>query len=201
MVAVLIGLVILMVLVLIAVRTSFTKEEEQEDLSPQIHVSGIWSVIRSSPREALTKIRPGEEEIRQYLANTDEGKGKLASVAEQNKIIEHWKAQMDANVQEIESGDQQGAEFYYYTFPQKCPGCEPFVSKGQFVSREEIYQHPEIIPPFHLGCSCKIVAHHGDENLRETTESGLRPFFAEGQIPPLPEWTTITKPQTSEVQN
>ncbi|MFP4014316.1 MAG: hypothetical protein ACLFVQ_09545 [Chitinispirillaceae bacterium] len=201
MTAVIVGLVILMILVLVAVKTSFTKEEESEELSSQIHQSGIWSVIRKSPRESLIKVRPKEEEIRKYLADLDENKGKLARVPDPNRLVEHWKAQLDANIQEIESGDRLGVEFYYYDFPQECPGCESLISKGQFVSREEIFQHPQIIPPFHLGCSCRIVAHHGNENLRETTESGLRPFFAEGEIPPLPEWTTISTPQTSEVQS
>ncbi len=204
MIAVLIGLVILMILVLVAVRSSFTKEvEEPEPESPPICVSGIWSVIRNSPKEALMKIRPREEEIRKYLASQNEDIGKLLLRDSDRKfLLEHWNTRMEASVKEIEAGDKEGAEFYYYDFPQDCPGCQPYISKGQFVSREEIYRYPRIIPPFHLGCSCSIKAHHGDENLRETTESGLRPFFTEGTIPPLPEWTTtVLISQTAEAGN
>ncbi|MDG5814056.1 hypothetical protein QA601_03125 [Chitinispirillales bacterium ANBcel5] len=195
MAAFLIGLILVLILVIIAIRVGVEKEEAEETpIDSQIHVSGIYSVFRRDPREQLEKIRPSEEEIRKYLSAKNEDIGKLPlSDSDREEIIVAWNSYIDKNVLAIEKGDSQGVEFYYYDFPYECPGCKDFLSRGHYVSREEIYKHPHIIPPFHLGCVCMIIPHSGTENLRETTETGLRPFFDKGQIPQLPEWTCIVK--------
>ena len=203
MTAILIGLVILTVLILIAVRAGISKEETLPD-APQervIHMSGIYSIIRSSPRDDLLRLRPNEEKLRQYLANQNEDIYNVGlGDSDRAALLEHWKTQMDANLQEIENGDKTGVVFYYYDFPQACAACAPFVSKGHFVSREEIYHNPQIIPPFHLGCTCILLTHHGGADLRDTNVTGLSPFFTGETAPALPEWTSIVSiPKTSEV--
>ncbi|HEX3018905.1 MAG TPA: hypothetical protein VHP36_01320, partial [Chitinispirillaceae bacterium] len=85
-------------------------------------------------------------------------------------------------------------EFYFYDFsPVECPVCLNFLRKGYFVTRQEIFHYPRIIPPFHLGCTCCIIPHHGKENLKDTTEQGMRPLFQRESPPALPDWKTINK--------
>ncbi|MDR0307810.1 MAG: hypothetical protein LBI42_13380 [Chitinispirillales bacterium] len=203
MTAILIGLVILIVFIIIAVRAGISKEETLPDAPRErvIHMSGIYSIIRNSPREDLLRLRPSEEILRQYLAdqNVDMYNVSLGD-SDKSALLEHWKMQMDINLREIENGDKTDVVFYYYDFPQACPACAPFVTRGHFVSREEVYCNPRIIPPFHLGCTCTLVAHHGGADLRDTNITGLTPFFTGETAPSLPEWTSvISLPKTSEV--
>jgi hypothetical protein len=96
-------------------------------------------------------------------------------------------------INEIEEGDKKGLEFYYYDLQEDDEICAEFLGKGYFITRQDIYKHPELIPPFHIGCRCILKCHHGSENLRETTEFGMRPFLRNGELPPLPDWKRILK--------
>jgi hypothetical protein len=192
MAAAIICLAILLVLVLIAVKIGFSKDDAHTDTERErmIRVSGIYSIVRESPRAALAALRPKEGEIRQYLAGINEDiNGARLTDSDRAALLKHWNTQMEFNLQAIEKGDKDGATFYYYDFPSVCPVCKPFITKGNFVTREEIYYHPVIIPPFHIGCACVLAAHRGVENLRETTITGMVPFFESGSLPRLPDWT------------
>jgi hypothetical protein len=202
MAAVLISLAILTVLVLIAVKIGFSKEDANIDPEREriIRVSGIYSVVRESPREGLTALRPKEGEVREYLAGM-EGYENGARLTERERaaLLKHWNTQMEANLQTIENGDKNGVTFYYYDFTGACPACEPFITKGNFVTREEIYKYPEIIPPFHIGCACALTAHRGVENLRETTITGMTPLFESEAPPRLPDWKRAVPLAAAEV--
>ena len=106
-------------------------------------------------------------------------------------LIESWNNQMELNITEIEKGDEKGIEFYFYDYMWEDPLCEKHITKGRFVTREELYQFPNIIPPFHLGCGCRLKRYEGKEKLRETTEIGMLPLFKNGAPPSLPEWKEI----------
>ena len=193
MAAVIICLSILAALILVAVKIGFSKEDAHIDTERErmIRVSGIYSIVRESPRESLAALRPKEGEIRQYLAGINEDiNGARLTDSGRAALLKHWNTQMEANLQAVENGDKNGVTFYYYDFPSVCPVCKPFITKGNFVTREEIYKYPEIIPPFHIGCACVLAAHRGVENLRETTITGMVPFFESGALPRLPDWTS-----------
>jgi len=205
MILIIVGGIILILLLLIIIKAVTSKEDVQLE-EPQekiIHMSGIYSIVRKSPRADLVKLRPSEEKIRQYLAGQNEDIYNIALCdSERSALLKHWKEQMDVNLREVEIGDKTGVAFYYYDFPQACAACAPFLSKGHFVSREEIYNFPQLVPPFHLGCTCILAAYSGkvDQNPNDTVISGMRPFFTNVNVPALPEWTsTVTLPKAAEV--
>ncbi|MBN2187962.1 MAG: hypothetical protein JW699_00800 [Chitinispirillaceae bacterium] len=193
MVPAIIGLVLLIVLVIIAVRMIGMKHIP-DDISagePAIHASGIYSIIRKSPREDLVRIRPQEQEIRKYLASLNEDiKRQALSVKDRRQLADTWRQSMEENIRSVEQGDACNVEFYYFDSEgnRPCPVCAQYINHGQFVSRQEIFKHPSVIPPFHLGCTTRIMAYHGKENLRETAARGMAPFFSSDAPPPLPQW-------------
>jgi hypothetical protein len=194
----LISLILLISLVLIAIKTGLNKERRLTDEhvdKPTIHASGIYSIVRETPRRMILSHKPRTEDITQYLSGINEDiDGTPLSEADKTKLAASWAASMEENIAAIERGDLKGVEFYYYDFaPVTCPVCKRFLSKGKYVTREEIFKFPAIIPPLHLGCTCRIHPHHGKENLRETTELGMLPLFKHQAPPVLPEWKTITK--------
>jgi hypothetical protein len=196
MVPAIIGLVLLIVLVIIAVRMIGIKNlpgeiEQGSTGEPAIHASGIYSIIRKSPREDLLRIRPSEEEIRKYCASLNEDISRRSlSESDRRKLAEKWRQSIDESIRAVEQGDADSVEFYYFDNEENrtCPVCTSYLKRGQFVSRQEIYTNPSIIPPFHLGCTTRIMPYHGKENLKQTAELGMAPFFSNDALPPLPEW-------------
>jgi hypothetical protein len=201
MFAAIISLVLLVVLVLIAIRMISAKHPVEETVHagiqvPLIHASGIYSIIRKSPREDLLKIRPQETEIRKYLSSLNEDYSRMPlTAADRQKLMEQWHLAMEENIRVVEHGDAEDVEFYYFDWPgdSACRVCEPYIRRGHFVTRQEIYKNPSIIPPFHLGCTTRIAPYQGKENLRQTTIMGMTPFFRKDAPPPAPEWKKTVK--------
>jgi len=202
MAAAIIGLLLFIALVLIAIRmisfrhASDDVSNDTGDDGSLIHASGIYSIIRKSPREDILRIRPQEAEIRKYLASLNEDITRQPlTPTDKQKLSEKWRQLMEDNIQVVEKGDAEEVEFYYYDFPDDtpCHVCTSYLNQGQFVSRQEIFKNPSIIPPFHLGCTTRIVPYRGRENLRDATILGMAPFFSNSVPPPVPEWTKIVK--------
>lgn len=201
MLTIIITIIIVLILLLFAIRAAFSKTSPVEQVgdvqNPLIHESGIYSIVRRNPREALLKVRPGEEEIRKYLTGLNENLNTLTS-DDIEEIVKNWNDSIENSIKAVEIGDNNSVEFYFFDFsPVDCHVCGNFIKKGQFVTREEIYKHPELLPPFHLNCSTVLHPHHGKEDLRETTELGMMPFFKQGIRPALPEWKSMHKQHTN----
>lgn len=192
----LIGIAFFLLCILIAFRIGITrhKNDEEELSSPMIHASGIYSIVRKSPRQNIANFKPSTEKIRQYLAGQNvDINGKELTAEDKEKLLSQWTEVLDENISEIEKGDSEGVEFYYYDFPNDDPVTGEHIKKGHFVTREEIHTFPQIIPPLHIGCRCRIKAHHGIEKIKDTTEMGLRPLFHDENLPPMPRWKDILK--------
>jgi hypothetical protein len=191
MILALIGITLLLIAMLIAVRIGMNRAKNEEEMqSPIIHGSGIYSIIRRSPRDNIGDFKPSQEEIRKYLNDKNVNIIGISS-AQREVLLSKWNEQMEANISEIENGDKVGIEFYYFDFKWNDPVCDKIISKGRFVTREQIFEHPKIIPPFHLGCGCQLHKYQGKEKLRETTEIGILPLLRNGEMVPLPEWKEI----------
>jgi hypothetical protein len=189
------GVAFFLALVLVAVyligRSSRPDEPAQ---SPIIHASGIYSIVRRSPREMIDEIKPSIASITKYLADKNEDiTGAAISSTDKTALVSDWQKKLEMNISEIEAGDDQSINFYYYDFTGEDPVCKKYLDQGHFVSREEIFKCPQIIPPFHIGCRCALKAHKGTENLRDTTKLGMRPFFSGPGMPPVPRWSDILK--------
>ena len=203
MVPAILGLILLLVLILIAIRLIGPKRppvEDNESVSAQgpiIHNSGIYSIVRKSPREGLHNIRPQEPEIRKYISSINEDLyGRALSAADKEALVLKWARSMEENIAAVEKGDSGSVEFYYLesSADKQCPVCATFFKQGQFVMRQEIYKNPLVIPPFHLGCTTKLVPYIGKENLRETTTIRMAPLFNRGIAPTFPEWKKTVAP-------
>lgn len=197
MILAIIGIVLILILVLLAISIGLKREGTKDDIpdSPLIHASGVYSILRRSPREELLKIRPTVENIRKYLCSQNEDiENIFISPKEIDLLVEQWTESLNRNINTIEAGDQDEVEFYFYEFdPENCPVCQNHLKRGNFVTRQEIFKYPQIIPPFHIGCTCCILPYHGKEKLNDTTELGMKPLFKDSSPPPLPDWKTIYK--------
>ena len=198
------ALVLLAILIVIAVlvfshRSASAGAESAEP--PLIQRSGIYSIVRESPRTTLSRSGPSEEDVRKYLAsiNEDIHNYKL-SENDRKELLESWLQRREENIRVIEQGDEQGAVAYYYLELEKeneCGVCSSYFKSGHFVTREEIYRNPTVIPPFHLGCTTRLVPYRGKEDSRETVLMSMTPLFGNREQPvAMPDWKTVIKPGT-----
>ncbi|MCX7726122.1 MAG: hypothetical protein N2053_04660 [Chitinispirillaceae bacterium] len=196
----LIGIFLVIILILLAIKAAVHKgvlEDNDTSLppSPAIHSSGIYSIVKREPRERTSAFKPPFEDITQYLEHLNEDIERVVLSSDDKKaLVEHWEKALNENIAQIEKGDKEGVEFYYYDFsPYECKVCKKYFQKGRYVTREDIYNYPFIVPPLHLGCTTKLVPHHGSENIRETTALGMFPLIKNKTLPPLPEWKDTIK--------
>jgi hypothetical protein len=196
MILALVGIALLLIAMLVAVRIGMNKAKNEQELPSQmIHGSGIYSIIRRSPRDNIGDFKPSQEEIRKYLNDKNVNISTVSS-GQRDLVLSKWNEQMEANINEIENGDKEGIEFYYFDFKWNDPVCAKIISKGRFVTREQIFEHPKIIPPFHLGCGCQLCKYQGKDKLRETTEIGMLPLLRNGEMVSLPEWKELVAIET-----
>ena len=162
MVAAVVALILLMVLIILAVRLIGAKTRPGEEIdgahddSPVIQTSGIYSIIRKSPRQDLLAIRPDEAQVRKYLTSINEDiQGRSLAISDKEKLAEAWQRSMEESIRTIEQDDAQSTLFYYFDSAgqEECPECAMYFKRGQFVTREQIFANAAIIPPFHLGCT------------------------------------------------
>ena len=183
----LIGILFFLILILLAVRFGITKQrlENERDSQSVIHTSGIYSIVRKSPREDVERIKPSEKEIIQYLTaqNVDIHENQLTE-DDKKALLESWKETLEDSIQVVEDGDKEGLEFYYYDPQGEDDVCKDFLEKGHFITRQDIFKHPELIPPFHLGCKYTLKCHKGTDHIKDTTEIGMRPFLEDGDLAP-----------------
>jgi hypothetical protein len=192
----LIGILFFLIAIMLAIRFGIIRQKLQDEPENQtvIHTSGIYSIVRTSPRETIGTVKPGESEISKYLSeqNVDIYDNKLTQ-RDRNILLASWNSSLEKSIAEVEEGDAKGLEFYYYDVDERDTVCREFIENGHFITRQDIFKHPQLLPPFHPGCSCKLKCHHGIEDLRDTTEFGMRPFLQNGELPSLPDWKRVLK--------
>jgi len=155
---IIIGVVFLVVLVVLALYIGLQKKGVvEDDVMPMIHTSGIYSVIRKSPRENLHPAKPALDDLRAFISvQTADTGGAPLSGNDKVTILTHYQERLEAMIALIEKSDREGVQ-RYQVVPCRGEGpCNGFRDKAFFVTREDIYHHPELIPPFYPGCGCAL---------------------------------------------
>jgi hypothetical protein len=134
------------------------QKEKPEERRPTIHASGIYSIVRRSPRQGIESVKPKVDEIRDFLSKTGvDAKGRTLSFQQKEQLLADWEKTLEINIQTVEAGDKNGVEIYFY-HNQSCSQNQAWSGNNKYITREELYQHPELLPPFHVGCSCLLLA-------------------------------------------
>lgn len=157
-------------------------EKEKESNAPVIDVSGQYAVVIRPARESIEKVKPSLEEIANWLSTT----GKNAE--EQGRLFEEWRRSIDDVVRVIDEGDKNGTVTYRIVIgPKSRPFCS-FISKDNYITREQIRNHAEILPPYILGCDCRLVPKLPWEN---PGKEGWKALIPENGAYRVPDWRHI----------
>jgi len=187
---IIIAVVFIVVLIVVAMYISLQKKEIVEETTmPLIHTSGIYSVIRKSPRENIFSGKPAMNEVQAFVncANQDFS-GQLLTDTDKVAIYQHYEKGIEKGIAVIEAGDKFGVQRFQIVAGSVCSACGSFRGNKLFVTREDLFRHPELIPPFYPGCQCTLQA-----ELECLLDSDFKHFTIENGPFPLPSWKNINK--------
>lgn len=128
-------------------------DRPQDDNSP-IYASGVYSLIRKSPRKELQEKEPPMEEVRAVLGSPQASQTANGSA---QQYLDEWRRVANISISNIEKGDREGIQTYRYQVPAKCARTCAMFSGDAYVTREQLHNHVQLIPPFHLGCGVELV--------------------------------------------
>ena len=135
------------------IRRGADGDRSSDDNSP-IYASGVYSLIRKSPRKELQEKEPPLEEVQAVLGSPQAAK--VANGAAQ-QYLDEWRRVANISITNIEKGDREGIQTYRYQVPSKCQKTCAMFHGDAYVTREQLHNHVQLIPPFHLGCGVELV--------------------------------------------
>ncbi len=168
-----------------ALRKTVKTDEPGLDDSSTIYTSGVYSLIRKSPREELFAKEPSPDLVEDLLQASSEADESL------NEYIEEWRRVANLSITNVERGDQDGVQTYRYRVPPKCRSVCHMFDGDAYVTREQLHKHVELIPPFHLGCGCELITKEAWS--AESGSAGWAPILPVDGKYRTPDWRTVVK--------
>ena len=173
---------------LVAVRKGKDGDGDAQDDSSPIYASGVYSLIRKSPRKELQEREPPLEEVQAVLSDS-----RTTEVANGSapQYLDEWRRQANISINIIEKGDREGIQTYRYQVPAKCQRTCTLFGGDAYVTREQLHNHVQLIPPFHLGCGVQLMTKEawnaGSEN------AGWSPILPVNGKYSTPDWRIVVK--------
>lgn len=157
-------------------------EQEAPTYAP-IDRSGSYAVLRHPVREDLERAKPKEEHLRTWLSASHP----QLSSDESDQIIFQWLADLEQSIAIVEEGDKEKvATFRVILSDKDLHLCGGFLTQDNYLTREQILNHPELLPPYYLGCGCKLALKQPWDNPSKSGWKAVLPQH-DGRYP-IPDW-------------
>lgn len=160
------------------------KRSIEEQPSSTIKNSGEFSIIRSSPSDALRSIKPTSDDIHQTLMSSPFNYSDEQAQSEAAK----WEESLLASIATVEEGDRLGYSTYCFDLTDKALSICNFLHKDSYITREMIHNHPELLPPFYIGCTAKLISREAWNN---QDKSGWMPILPVNGAYQVPDWRQV----------
>ena len=158
--------------------------DEKEEIKPVIDVSGKYAVVVRPARESITAVKPSENSIRARPET------QINPTPEQRKeYLDKWNESIEETIRTIDEGDQNGTVTYRIELGPKGKEYVKFVHEENFITREQIRNHAEILPPYVLGCDCKLLPKQPWENPSKSGWKAVLPTH--GSSYDVPDWRQL----------
>lgn len=183
-------------LVLFGVGVYIGIQKRNDDEQPTNHVenSGEFSQIRNSLAKQIRKIKATTEEviaeITSQYPNIDE--------ITKNQLAQTWEASIQASILMVEAGDRQGFSTYSYEISDKGLEICRILHKDSYITREMIFNHPELLPPFYIGCKARLISREARNNQDKSRWIPVLPVDGAYQVP---DWRQIETKIATQATN
>lgn len=179
-----------LILLAVGLHYALKKKGEESELKEMQHNSGVFSIVRVSPRKAVLQLKPTGSEVYRWL---EENRPDLPEPLRREKADE-WDRLTEEAIALVEKADRDGRNtFRYQTEPKEEP-LLPFITADGYITRETIFEHPELLPPFFIGCRTRLMLKEADSALQggNTAKCGWKPMLPspDGTYP-IPDWRAV----------
>lgn len=161
----------------------------EEDSPPQgtIDRSGSYAILRQNIREELEKHKPSLSEIEEWLIQTYPQMPRGRAEA----YVDKWQKDLEESIRVIEEGDRERiSTFRIVLSPQDAERCS-FLHADNFLTREQIQNHPHLIPPYYLGCDSHLVLKQPWDNPSKSGWKSVIPQQGGQYI--VPDWRQLVE--------
>lgn len=155
---------------------------EKEVAAPQIDVSGQYAVVVKPARMSLEGVKPSDDEVKNWLGSQN------LSSEQQEFYLAEWKRVYDETVKTIDEGDRNGTVTYRIEIGPKAKRYCTFLNDDNFITREQIRNHAELLPPYVVGCDCRLLPKLPWEN---PGKAGWKAVVPENGKYNVPDWRQL----------
>jgi hypothetical protein len=178
------SIIVFLAIGLVAFYFSIQTKQRRTIEFPRIYASGIYSVIRRSPREIIHTVKPSAQSIQEFLqSQKTDLDGQPLHRSHIKALVQHYTDLLEANIRVIEEADQKGEDNFLLT-PGDCQFCQTLGGRKAFLNRDMIHSTPEIIPPYFPGCTCRLSSLPPDSTLNGSVPLKMNDSTRYG----IPEW-------------
>lgn len=161
------------------------RQEQEPPAYAPIDRSGSYAVLRHPVREDLERAKPSLSEVESWLRASQPS----PSEAEVQFLLNKWKADLEQTISIVEEGDREKvATFRVILSDKDIPLCS-FLTPDNYLTREQILNHPEILPPYYMNCDCKLALKQPWDNPSKAGWKAVTPQ-QDGRYH-VPNWRTI----------
>lgn len=157
--------------------------DEKDEPKQVIDVSGQYAVVVRPARESLEAVKPSDASLRSWLDTQN------MAPEQRDALIAQWHRTMEETIKTIDEGDRTGTATYRIVLGPKGRNYCKFVNEENFITREQIRNHAEILPPYVLGCDCKLLPKQPWENPSKSGWKAVVP--SRGSSYDVPDWRQL----------
>lgn len=176
-------IVLSLILAAIGAYVAVHNSDEKEEAKPIIDVSGQYAVVVRPARELLTAVKPSEASLRSWL----DSKGTAPDA--RDELIRQWNESLEETIRTLDEGDKNGTATYRVVRGEKGKNYCTFINEDNFITREQIRNHAEILPPYVLGCDCKLLPKQPWETPSKEGWKAVIP--SHGNTYDVPDWRQL----------
>lgn len=161
------------------------RQDQEPPAYAPIDRSGSYAVLRHPVREDLERNKPSLSEVEAWLR----AQSPALPEAEITRYLDQWRSDMEQTISIVEEGDREKVATFRVILSEKdIPLCT-FLTTDNYLTREQILNHPEILPPYYLGCGCHLALKQPWDNPSKAGWKAVMPT-QDGRYH-VPDWRTL----------
>lgn len=153
-----------------------SSDEKEKPLSI-IDVSGQYAVLVRPVRQSLEERKPSSQQVREWLATQN------LPPEDQERYVAQWESSLEETVRVVDEGDKNGTVTYRIVLSEEGKKRCTFLTEENYITREQIRNHAEILPPYYPGCGCKLTPKLPWENPGKAGWKSVVPVDGQYKVP------------------
>jgi hypothetical protein len=159
------------------------RSAEEEKPAAVIQMSGQYAVVLRPVRQSLEETKPSREAMERWLVQ------ERFSEHQRDDFLTGWENALEKTIRIVDEGDREGITAYRIVLgPKDRLVCDFLPKDNNYITREQIRNHPEILPPYYFGSDSTLAPKHPWE---DSSKQGWKPVLpVEGKYR-VPDWRQV----------